>query len=234
MADGLLARLLASLHGPVYRSRIAGLVQAILPHLRPGDTVLDIGCGGGALGRALMDAPECPEGVIVRGVETAPRGGEAIEVLAYDGRHLPFEDESVDVCILADVLHHDEQPDLVIAEAARVARRAVVIKDHKREGPLAQARISLMDWAANRAYDVPCLYRYLTLQGWRDAHRRLGLDMIAEHTSMQLYPRPYRWLFTPRLQYLAVLAPRERTKRPGEAPAAAPGTGPAAPTPARS
>lgn len=232
MADGLIERLFATLHRPVYRSRIEGLVPALVAHLQPDDSVLDIGCGGGGLGCAIMDAPQCPGGVAVRGVEVAPRGGEAIEVLGYDGRHLPFDDQSVDVCILADVLHHDEQPDLVIAEASRVASRAVIIKDHKRDGVLAKARISLMDWAANRAYDVPCLYRYHTLQGWRDTHSRLGFGVISEHTAMQLYPRPYRWVFTPRLQYLAVLSPR--AIRHDEAPEASPPPPPAAPTPARS
>lgn len=232
MADGLLDRLLSSLHGPVYRSRIAALVRAIVPNLRSDDAVLDIGCGGGVLGRAIMHSPDCPGGVVVRGMEVAPRGGEVIEVLGYDGRHLPFGDQSVDVCILADVLHHDEQPDLVIVEAARVARRAVIIKDHKRDGVLAKTRISLMDWAANQAYDVPCLYRYNTLQDWRDSHERLGLGVISEHTAMQLYPRPYRWIFTPRLQYLAVLDP-QATQHDG-APGAAPPPPPTAPTPARS
>ena len=42
------------------------LVRAIVPHLRSGDRVLDVGCGFGAVGRAILDDPACPEGVELR------------------------------------------------------------------------------------------------------------------------------------------------------------------------
>lgn len=198
---------MSALHRPVYESRLRVLSTAIVSYLQEGDDVLDIGCGFGALGRALTDHSDCPRDVKVRGAERVKRGGEAIEVEEYDGIKLPYDDNAMDVTILADVLHHDEQPDRLLAEAARVSRRLVIIKDHKVDGLLAQQRISLMDWAANSPYGVPCLYRYPTLAGWHEQQDRLGLNRVDEHTHMSLYPNPYRWLFTPRLQYLAVLEP---------------------------
>lgn len=197
---------MSAMHRPVYESRLRVLSAAVIAYLQTDDEVLDIGCGFGALGRAIMDHDDCPDGVVVRGVERVKRGGEAIEVQAYDGIKLPYEDNHFDVTILADVLHHDEQPDRLLAQAARVSKRLVIIKDHKVDGPLAQSRISLMDWAANSPYGVPCLYRYPTMAGWHEQQERLGLKLVGEHTKMSLYPRPYRWVFTPRLQYLAALA----------------------------
>jgi SAM-dependent methyltransferase len=207
MAETLRQKLMSALHRPVYESRLRVLSTAIVSYLQEGDDVLDIGCGFGALGRALTDHSDCPRDVKVRGAERVKRGGEAIEVEEYDGIKLPYDDNAMDVTILADVLHHDEQPDRLLAEAARVSRRLVIIKDHKVDGLLAQQRISLMDWAANSPYGVPCLYRYPTLAGWHEQQDRLGLNRVDEHTHMSLYPNPYRWLFTPRLQYLAVLEP---------------------------
>ena len=210
MAENLRQKLMSALHRPVYESRLRVLSTAIVSYLQEGDDVLDIGCGFGALGRALMDHSDCPRDVKVRGAERVKRGGEAIEVEEYDGIKLPYDDNAMDVTILADVLHHDEQPDRLLAEAARVSRRLVIIKDHKIDGLLAQQRISLMDWAANSPYGVPCLYRYPTLTGWHEQQDRLGLNRVDEHTHMSLYPNPYRWLFTPRLQYLAVLQVPDR------------------------
>lgn len=200
------------LHGPVYRKRIKVLSTAILPHLQSGDRVLDVGCGFGALGRALMDHPQSPEGLEVTGLERAKRGGEAIPVEAYDGVKFPFEDDTYDAVILADVLHHEQDPDRLLSEASRVARRLVIIKDHKPDGVFAQRRISLMDWAANTAYGVPCLYRYNTLAQWRESHARQGLSVVCEHEKMRLYPWPYGWFFTPALQYLAVLGCRDKAE----------------------
>src|SRR5882672_3688786 len=138
--------LFRSLHKPIYERRLKELVHLIGPHLRSGDKVLDIGCGFGHLGRAIMDAH--PE-VLVEGVESVKRGGELIPVTAYEGTRMPWKDGSFDAVILADVLHHDHDPDRLLKESARVSKRLVIIKDHIREGFLAQQRISFLDWAAN-------------------------------------------------------------------------------------
>ena len=109
------------MHEPVYRARQAELVRCIAPHLRPGDRVLDVGCGFGALGKALMESPATPEDVVVEGLESVPRDGAMIPITAYEGDTIPFEDNQFDVVMLADVLHHEPEPDRLIAECKRVA-----------------------------------------------------------------------------------------------------------------
>ncbi|MEO0514849.1 MAG: class I SAM-dependent methyltransferase [Planctomycetota bacterium] len=201
----LIGNLMKSLHAPVYRSRLAGLTRVTTPQLRATDRVLDVGCGNGQLGRALMDALP---GLEVAGLERAVRDGAAIEVTAYDGTSFPFADNTFDVVIVADVVHHDPEPLGVLRECRRVAKRLVILKDHKVDGPaitLPYRRICLMDWAANVQYGIPCLYDYPTRDGWHQRFAELGAKVVDEHEELQLYPRPYRWFFTPRLQYFAVL-----------------------------
>jgi SAM-dependent methyltransferase len=201
---GPLSWLMKRLHGPVYASRLAELVRRITPHLRENDQVLDVGCGYGTLGRAIMDGPTCPKGVQVRGLERVKRGGEAIPVDAYDGVTIPHPDRSFDVVMLADVLHHESDPHRLIGECVRVSRRLLIIKDHQVKGPLAQQRISLMDWAANAPYGVPCLYRYNSPAEWDAWRQRHALRPEEELRSMRLYPLPYSLIFTPALQYMGV------------------------------
>ncbi|MFA9478915.1 class I SAM-dependent methyltransferase [Phycisphaerales bacterium AB-hyl4] len=193
------------LHEPIYRARLRELVRQIVPLLRPGDRVLDVGCGAGTLGRALLDAPDCPPDVSVQGLETAPRGDEPIEVLAYDGQRFPLDDGSVDLVIVADVLHHEPEPDRLLRECCRVSRRHLVIKDHKPEGPLGWWRVALIDWAANAPYGVPCLFRYRTARQWRAAFADLRLKLVQERQAMRLYPPVVNLFFGGRLQYFAVL-----------------------------
>lgn len=198
-------KIMHAMHRPVYEARLRELVRRIIPHLREDDSVLDVGCGIGTLGKALLDSPDRPNGLSVRGLERVKRGGEPIEVIEYEGGEIPLEDNSCDVVILADVLHHEPDFDKLLGECVRVSGRLVIIKDHAVAGPLAQSRISLIDWAANAPYGVPCLYRYNTPEEWRAIHDRFNLEPTEELTRMNLYPPIVNLLFGRRLQYFAAL-----------------------------
>lgn len=193
------------MHEPVYAARLRALTDAIVPHLQSGDRVLDVGCGYGALGQALMNAPASPEGVSVRGLERVARGSELIPVDAYDGETMPHEDDAFDIVIIADVLHHEEVPERLLAECRRVARRYVIIKDHLRNGFLGQQRISFMDWAANAPYGVPCLYRYYSPDEWTAIHAQHNFGVVEERHTMRVYPPFVNFVFGGRLHYFAVL-----------------------------
>lgn len=201
----MLKRLLAAIHGPIYRKRIEVLTELLVAQLQPGDKVLDIGCGSGLLGATLAAHSKCPAGVTVLGLEKAKRGNEPIEVIAHTNGPLPFADNSIDVVILADVLHHEEQEAQLLAEAARICRRLLIIKDHKPEGSLAYSRICFLDWAANNPHGVKCLYRYHRYNEWQELFARLGLTPRMEKTSIDLYPPLFNLVFGKRLQYFVAL-----------------------------
>jgi len=201
----IVSHLMKAMHGPVYRRRLEVLSTMIAERLREGDRVLDVGCGGGTLGAAILAHPKCPARVTIRGLERVARGGEPIEVIPYDGVRMPLEDRSVDVVIVADVLHHDREPDRLLAEVHRVCRGHLFFKDHQICGLLGYRRICLIDWAANAPYGVPCLYRYHRPGEWADRWRTAGFVPEHEWRSIDLYPAGFNLLFGRRLQYAAWL-----------------------------
>jgi SAM-dependent methyltransferase len=202
--QNMLSALLRLIHGPIYQSRIRVLSSWISQHVQPGDRILDVGCGSGALGSAII-LQSGSKMIQVQGVETHPRGGEPIPVTPYEGTRLPFADGSFEIVIVADVLHHEAEPERLLAECVRVSRRQVIVKDHVVAGPLAHLRICFLDWAANVGYGVPCLYRYLTLSEWNDLFKRNGLAVEEQLDRLALYPPLFNILFGGRLHILTLV-----------------------------
>jgi SAM-dependent methyltransferase len=197
--------LLKTLYKPVYLRRIEVLSNMIASHLEPEDQVLDIGSGSGQLGKAILDHSACPERVEVLGCEKNLRGREAIETFEFDGYSIPASDAQYNVTILADVVHHEEEPDRLLKEVLRVTKRILIIKDHIPAGVLGYFRICFMDWAANKPYGVNCLFRYFTVEQWHKKYHKFNLKIIREETSIDLYPPVYNEVFGKKLQYFAVL-----------------------------
>jgi len=201
----MLISIMKGLHYPIYKLRLKGLLPYITTYLRDGDRVLDVGCGNGALGRAIMESPLCPARVKVIGLERINRGSELSPVEFYDGQKIPHPEDSFDVVLLADVLHHERDPHHLIDECKRIARRLLIIKDHKIDGVLAKQRISFMDWSSNMQYGIPCLYRYNTAKEWTAWYKQHNLVVDHELHSMKIYPSIINHVFGGHLQYLAVL-----------------------------
>ncbi len=113
-------------------------------------TVLDVGCG---TGRAIRFIADRRPGVEVYGIEpvaallhqAASGGGKVIQ---GSGDRLPFADGSFDAVCSTALLHHVPQPDLVVAEMCRVARKGVFISDGNRFGhrPPAVRVVKLVAW----------------------------------------------------------------------------------------
>ena len=197
--------MLAALHKPIYEHRIEVLADLIVSHLQEGDRVLDIGSGFGGLAAKIQEKAEATGLEIdIKGLEKNVRGSELVETLSFDGYKIPTEDDSYDVTILADVVHHEEDYMRLLTEVARITKRNLIVKDHTPNGFLGQQRISLIDWAANNPYGIKCLYRYFSVKRWREIFLDVGFDVENEHQSIRLYQQPFNFFFGNRLQYLLV------------------------------
>jgi SAM-dependent methyltransferase len=189
-----------------YFNRRIWVLSRALANAIPGrGTVLDIGCGDGQLALALM---KLRPDLRIEGVDVVARPKTLIPVAHYDGVKLPFADKSFDYVTIVDVLHHTDDPTVVLSEASRVAREGVVIKDHLREGWLAQMTLSFMDWCGNIGDGVPLPYNFLSRSEWQGAFFKSKLQSVSTTETLGIYLPPGRWLFDRNLHFVSLLTPR--------------------------
>lgn len=191
------------IHGSYVHGRRVRVLCKHISELIPKDSsVLDVGCGDGLLaGLILQKRPDLK----VIGVDVLVREQTTIPVHLFDGTTIPFPDRSMDVVMFVDVLHHTKEPIVLLREAVRVARNAVVIKDHNLDGFLAGPTLRLMDRVGNARYGVALPNNYWTKQEWFDAFASLGFTVAGWQNELSLYPRPSNWFFERSLHFVARL-----------------------------
>ena len=114
-----------------HRSRtIANSAAYLEPHLRPGLSLLDVGCGpatitvefAARLGGSVT-ATEVEEEALALGRAEAERQGiDSIDFRVADVHALPFADHSFDIVHAHQVLQHVGDPVLALSEMRRVCR----------------------------------------------------------------------------------------------------------------
>ena len=181
--------------------RIAGIIENALGSA---ETILNVGAGTGSYepaDRSVIAVEPSREMIRKRN----PAAAAAIQASAD---RMPFEDKSFDYVTIVDVLHHTDDPTVVLSEAARVARHGVIIKDHLREGFLARETLAFMDWLGNFGDGVPMPYNFLSRSEWQGAFFKSKLQSVETYEKLDIYLPPGRWLFDRSLHFVSYLAPK--------------------------
>ncbi len=160
-------------HESVLRSHrwrtAANSAAYLLDALRPGQDVLDVGCGPGTITAdlAALVAPggrvtgvDAADGILAQArAEASARGlpDDAVRFQVADVHALPFPDDSFDVVHAHQVLQHVGDPVRALAEMRRVCR----------PGGVVAARDS--DYAAFAWHPEPPV-----LDDWRELYRRVA------------------------------------------------------------
>jgi len=196
--------------GYVHRRRVDVLARELSQLVEPNSSVLDVGTGDGLLASRVRDSIASLD---VRGVDTLVRPGCLVPLQEFDGHVLPYGDASFDYVMFVDVLHHTDDPEALLREASRVARRAVLIKDHLLEGVGAGATLRFMDWIGNARHGVVLPFNYWRRRQWSSAFARLALDVTFWKVDLRLYPTVANWLFGRSLHFIARLERGPSTTR---------------------
>jgi SAM-dependent methyltransferase len=188
----------------VFNRRVAVLAETLGGLLPENSRILDVGTGDGQIAQLIAGRQN---GTSVEGIDIMKRPTTHIPVTLFDGKTIPFEDGSFDVVTFVDVLHHTDDPSILIREAARVASRAVILKDHLSENGLDHMTLRAMDWFGNAPHGVVLPYNYAPRKDWDRWFKEAGLETEIFETQVPLYPAPFNLVFGRKLHFVARLRP---------------------------
>ncbi len=109
----------------VDQKRIVIIISRIKNHLVKKTKILDIGCGIGLLSLAIKRKGYDLTAIDVHNISLVKN----INPMIYDGKNLPFGDDAYDTALFITVLHHTPNPEHLITEATRVAKRIIIVED---------------------------------------------------------------------------------------------------------
>lgn len=105
--------------------RVQDILRKIIPYFHKEDRILDICAGSCEIAKILIN-----NGFQVKPIDVVNKSiYKDFSPIIYDGKRLPFKDNSFDVVLLITVLHHTKNPEEILREAARVATRIIVMED---------------------------------------------------------------------------------------------------------
>jgi ubiquinone/menaquinone biosynthesis C-methylase UbiE len=170
-----------------YRSRTVRnethhTVSLIAPHLAPGSSVLDVGCGEGHV-LAELRAHGAGE---IHGVDIVDlRGDRELPFQLYDGQTLPFADRRFDLVVLSFVLHHvpDDRKLRLLREALRVSRGKVLIIEDTPSTAIDRVFSHRHGESYRRKIGSRAPFGFLTTGEWCWLFRGMGLEPEARPLS---------------------------------------------------
>ena len=151
------------------------LVQRLRPYLKNSKNVLDLGSSCGRLANEL--SKKLPQ-IDFIGVDTHVQSKTYIQIKKYDGKKLPFPDNSFDCVMIIDVLHHNKYPEIILREAKRVSKSFILIKDHYYKNKFDFMLLKYADYVGNKPYGIKLPYNFLTTDEWQNLIRNLNLKII--------------------------------------------------------
>lgn len=184
--------------------RCKAFASVLLPHLGDCRSVLDVGTSTGALAASIFrDLPE----LHLAGVDVVVGSQPLIPMVMGNGKRLPFDDDAFDCVMLIDVLHHDQHPGELLAEAKRVSRKRVLVKDHYWENRLDLPILRFQDYIGNKPYGVKLPYNFLDMETWLSLFENIGLGIagtskfrlnvfdLRKHVIFELEKCPRRYIY---------------------------------------
>ncbi len=189
----------------------APLLDLLAP--KPGESILDLGCGDGTLTLKLLEAGCRVIGIDASAEMVAAARSLGLEAEVGDGRALPFE-KAFDAVFSNAVLHWIREPQAVAQSVWKALRPGGrFVGEFGGAGNIAQIVAALEAMVAAHGLPSPAPWYFPTAQEYGDLLRKTGFEIREITLFRRPTPLPREiagWLETFGQPYLALLPEREK------------------------
>ena len=98
-------------------------IDTFIKFIGEDEKVLDIGAGAGWIAKSLQERKKARMTLL----DVINLNQTNLPLILYDGRKMPFPENSFDTALLIHVLHHCDRPQEVLKETKRVVRDKIII-----------------------------------------------------------------------------------------------------------
>ncbi len=110
---------------------------------------------------------------------------KTITPIVYDGKTLPFKQQSFDTILLLTVLHHSDDPYQLITECSRVAKELIIIEDTYTNS-IQKTATQIVDWLVNFGHSK-MTYQNKTEKEWEYIFSELNINVLSKKRTAILF-----------------------------------------------
>lgn len=180
--------ILGKLFAPVYKKAARGICKDCAPFIAKGAKIIDIGCGRGITTNEFHDYFQAE----ILGVDVTDQRIIDFPFQKIDGKNLPFSNDSFDVALIINVLHHTDDPEKLLSEAKRITKEKIIICEDLKEKGISQ----FANWLHKSTYRISAPFlaqpnNFHSREEWKRKFSKYGLRVSFE----KIFSQPLGWLY---------------------------------------
>lgn len=157
--------------------------------------IIDVGLGDGTVAKQI--GKDFNSKVI--GIDVVDYNTTDIPLYIYDGKNINFKENSFDIALIIQVLHHCEDPIPVLKEAKRITKNKIIILEDVCTSFIHKIIACAYDFIMNIRHPVKTPFNFKREEEWTEIFKELNLKIL----EMKKYP--YKEFYSPMKPILFVL-----------------------------